>query len=107
MNTGYGAHKAPAQTRKHSSWQLVLLECNKTVRQTWTNTERHWPHHDHRWPQMSFSTILACGSLELLKTLEETGPDAQAQRTNLAGKNRLLQILILEAAHLIWVMRCE
>jgi len=56
---------------------------------------------------MSFRTIPACGSLEPLKTPEETGINAQAQRANLAGKNRQQQILISEEAHLRGVMRCE
>jgi hypothetical protein len=31
----------------------------------------------------------------------------RAQQTENRGANRLLQILISEAAHLIWVLRCE
>ncbi|KAH9056555.1 hypothetical protein EDB87DRAFT_1543520, partial [Lactarius vividus] len=74
----------------------------------WDMARETWPHPQDSWPKIDFGTILGCGSLAL------TAPESQTQwnqaerdRTNLSGPNRLLHILISESAYMIWVLRCE
>jgi len=69
--------------------------------------KEQWPHPENQWPQMDFGTILVCGSLEIKPPVAGRNMAAQQGRPNLAGHNRLLQIIISESAHLIWVLRCE
>jgi len=68
-----------------------------------------WPNELFQWPTINLGTILGCGSInELKKTAnqqQETQQNLQTYRDK--DTSRLLQILISESAHLIWVLRCE
>ena len=66
-----------------------------------------WPHDPHLWPEISLGIILGCGSISLPVRNPQNPGDNQTQDTAPKGVMRLLQILISEAAHLIWVLRCE
>ena len=81
----------------------ILLECSSPECQTiWRLTKALWPTNAHPWPHITIGTILGCGSLTL------SPPDPTNNHYNkLSGVSQLLWILISEAAHLIWVLRCE
>jgi ribonuclease HI len=84
----------------------ILVNCREgTTAQIWNLAREAWPHPPPLWPNISIGMILGCGSLSPPNQNEQQG-DRQEQ-TNQRGQTRLLQILISEAAHLIWVLRCE
>ena len=82
----------------------ILIGCTHgTTTAIWRWTKEAWNHEQYKWPEISLGTILGCGNLSA-----KTRPPEQRQTTtNQRGATRLLQILISEAAHLTWVMRCE
>ena len=67
------------------------------------------------WPNINISVILGCGTLTTHKDKQSESEDngseddqeAKQRRNERKGMDRLLQILILESAHLIWVLRCD
>jgi ribonuclease HI len=94
------------------SMEHILASCPATARNLiWALTKDLWPHTQHPWPDISLGIILGCGSLTLpheeqhQDNLDER--EIRNQRANKNGAKRLLQILISEASHLIWVLRCE
>src|ERR1700677_1098754 len=72
----------------------------------WRLTRDSWDHEQYKWPAISLGVILGCGNLSA-KPHAERQPDQRQTTVNQRGVSRLLQILISEAAHLIWVLRCE
>ena len=96
------------------SMDHILITCSSTpVNTIWTLAQELWPHAPELWPNINIGTILGCGSLtnpeeEEHSQHEDEDDDASIRRKNTKkGMERLRQILISEAAHLIWVMRCE
>jgi hypothetical protein len=86
----------------------VLLRCNATPPGAiWHLARNMWPHDPHLWPEISLGIILGCGSISLPVRNPRNPGENQTQDTAPKGAMRLLQILISEAAHLIWVLRCE
>jgi hypothetical protein len=87
----------------------ILTECNAPGREKiWRLVAQHWPHESTPLPEISFGIVLGCGSLTPPET--QTGINrevASQQRKTNHGVIRLLQILISESAHLIWVLQCE
>ena len=90
------------------SMDHILIHCNeRTTQLTWQLARNLWPHELPPWPEITIGLILGCGSM--LGPPRPPTPDEVADnrpRRN-RGATRLLQILISEAAHLIWVLRCE
>ncbi len=88
--------------------QHVLLECQSRARtQIWEKARGLWPDDGYQWPNITIGTILGVGQLSLPEN-ERRQNDEQASRTiKTRGRTRLLQILISEASHLIWVIRCK
>jgi hypothetical protein len=62
-----------------------------------------------RWPNINLGTILGIGCLS--NPREENAGNRAGQAPHPTPKERastrLLQIILSEAAHLIWVLRCE
>jgi hypothetical protein len=77
-----------------------------TARTIWETAKEVWPHEDTPWPEITFGLLLGCGSVT---APPPTHPgNGERQRTPpKKGATRLLQILLSESAHLIWVIRCE
>ena len=72
--------------------------------------EALWPHAPNLWPDITLGIVLGCGAVT--PPIEEipedhNKPNQATQRAKKQGIQRLLQILISEVAHLIWVLRCE
>ncbi|KAH9976482.1 ribonuclease H-like domain-containing protein [Russula compacta] len=75
------------------SMQHILTGCNSIAHHLiWNQAKEMWPHDPQDWPEITIWIILGAGSISL--------PEIRG------GKIRLLQILISEASHLIWVLRC-
>ncbi|KAI0262848.1 hypothetical protein BGY98DRAFT_928822 [Russula aff. rugulosa BPL654] len=97
--------------RVTDSMEHILVHCRATPRRLiWSLAEDLWPHPQIPWPDINLGIVLGCGTITL--PVEEPQEDRnregnRAQRTTTQGATRLLQILLSEAAHLIWVMRCE
>ncbi|KAH9049819.1 ribonuclease H-like domain-containing protein [Lactarius deliciosus] len=63
----------------------ILLYCRtNSVDLIWEMAKDLWPYDPDKWPPMNLGLVLGG-----------------------KGTSRLLQILVSEAAHLIWVLRCE
>ena len=90
----------------------ILTSCTTDpVNTIWPLARETWPHAPELWPRPNIGLILGCGNLT---TPEEENPsesdddDENAQRrSDKKGMDRLLQIMVSESAHLIWVLRCE
>jgi len=97
--------------RTTETMEHILVHCQAAPRRIiWNLAEELWPHTRHPWPEISLGIILGCGTITLPPDNNEndpTGREDPTQRTRKRGAKRLLQILISEAAHLIWVLRCE
>ena len=76
----------------------------------WDLAKDMWLLNPDKWPRINLGIILGSSCLE---TKEDTPEEMLKTNNNKAnpkkkrGADRLLQILISEAAHLIWVLRCE
>ena len=93
-NREHATHPLTLQSRTHSdiSGHLMLL----------------WGHNSFASSRSSLGTILECRCL----TANSGNLNRQEERRRrfsirIRGVSRLLQIIISEAAHLIWVLRCE
>ncbi|KAF8833061.1 hypothetical protein BDN67DRAFT_917680, partial [Paxillus ammoniavirescens] len=85
----------------------ILLECPSRERKAvWELTKNLWPTDYGDWPTVNIGTILGCGSLNLPPTTQQQ-PGKNALTPAQRGASWLLRILISEAAHLIWAIRCE
>ena len=90
--------------------QHILTECNAlTRRKVWDLAQRTWPHAPELWPNINLGTILGTGALTLPRRHANQPRIDQNPRPspNSTATLRLLQIIISEAAHLVWVLRCE
>jgi hypothetical protein len=88
----------------------ILTQCDATANHIiWTLAERTWPHHDMPWPDINIGLIIGIGCLNTPKDIDPQNQNERNPRTIATQKanTRLLQILISESAHLIWVLRCE
>ena len=88
----------------------ILIHCRATpVRAIWSLAREHWPHENLQWPNITLGMILGCGSIVKISHPElnnEENEENRGRRSE-SGAVRLLQILITESAHLVWVLRCE
>jgi hypothetical protein len=75
----------------------------------WNLAEQTWPHHNDPWPVITIGLILGISCLNIPSNDNQQNCLERNPRTLAIqkGKIRLLQILISESAHLIWVLRCE
>jgi hypothetical protein len=89
----------------------ILIHCLEApVNTIWQMARNFWPHSPNLWPHLDIGTLLGCGSIHLPPepTQHENQPELPPQRRrNHRGASRLLQILLSESLHLIWVLRCE
>lgn len=87
----------------------ILARCTQEVTTTiWKLTREAWNNKEYWWPEISLGTILGCRNLIANKHEGQKGQQHPHQiMVNEKGATRLLQILISEATHLTWVMRCK
>jgi hypothetical protein len=87
----------------------ILTSCAaEPVNVVWSLARETWPYPPEQWPEINLGIILGCGSLSTPEATNVEGNRDQTQaQTNGTGRNRLLQILVSESVHLIWVLRCD
>ena len=86
----------------------ILTQCRTpAVQKIWQLAKQSWPHDDIPFPEISLGIILGCGAISPPQTTTGNGNENAPRRRHRPGTKRLLQILISEAEHLIWVLRCE
>ena len=94
------------------SMEHILLHCQRPPTQTiWQLARELWPYAANLWPHLSLGMLLGCGSIHLprepLQHKNQMGNPPPQRFRNHSGASRLLQILLSESLHLIWVLRCE
>jgi hypothetical protein len=106
---GYKTRGQCSRCLTTESMEHILIGCTaEPVNTIWPLARAKWPHSPELWPDINLGTILGCGSLTIPKNNNDNNNCNQNEgRTNNRGKNRLLQIMISESAHLIWVLRCN
>ena len=103
---GYHQRASCAPCGTFENMSHILLSCTTgPATQIWNLAKELWPHDNIRWPVLNIGTIMGCGCLST--KLEIQNQETDTPRILLRGAARLLQISISEAAHLIWVLRCE
>ncbi|KAA1474318.1 hypothetical protein DENSPDRAFT_803901 [Dentipellis sp. KUC8613] len=105
-----GRTRCPACNHHTESLEHILVECpHPTTQLVWKMATDLWPHDAESWPDISLGLIIACGSLEVRTRnhAPASDPPNNAVLRPHQGASRLLRILIAEAAHLIWRLRCE
>ena len=96
-----------AQHNETESMWHILLNCQTTSNGAiWDQVIWMW-QHEPAWPEISLGTILGVGSISLLDEDPMRNDANHKRKARRKGKMRLLQILISEVSHLIWVLRCE
>ena len=88
----------------------ILVGCAQgTANLIWRLASEAWDHDTYQWPRISFGIALGCGNLtaKTHRPQDEEPEEPQGIPVGRRGVTRLLQILVSEATHLIWVLRCE
>lgn len=87
----------------------ILVLCNDLARKIiWDLAKCIWPTKHGPWPDLHIGIILGCGIISLPQAQNNENTRNNAWNRQLTtGASRLLRILILESAYLIWVLRCE
>jgi len=89
----------------------ILITCNnRPTRVIWQLAREIWPSQTYNWPEISLGLILECGTITSPRG--DTHPNIpqveQNRRTHhTKGATCLIQITLIESAHLIWVLQCE
>jgi hypothetical protein len=92
------------------SMQHILLECPSTARkEVWKLARRTWPTGYQKWRTVDMGLILGSGAINLKADPRRTTgqKSLKTAKRKAQGRSELMQDLIRESAHLIWVMRCE
>ncbi len=93
------------------SMEHILISCQATPqRLIWHLAKDLWPHNQNQWPEIYLGIILRCESISLPKNGPWEIPNKwgiRDQRPKKWEAECLLQILISEAAHLIWALQCN
>ncbi|KAJ3836284.1 hypothetical protein F5878DRAFT_541640, partial [Lentinula raphanica] len=79
----------------------ILFECKRPWRKMiWDTVEDLWlkSEKNAKWEEPTLGTVLGCCSIP--------APSKDA-RNNVSTQDRLYRILMIEAAHFIWKLRCE
>ena len=96
--------------KEDESMDHILTGCEHPARTLiWKEAKHIWPHGENTWPRLSLGTIIGCNTLTVETMQEKKNNAGQIQTTKQydPGATRLLKIIISEAAHLIWTLRCE
>ena len=92
------------------SMEHILTQCQANAnRIIWNLAKDTWPHHDTPWPEINIGLVMGTGCLNIQTNEDPQDENIRRPHTIMTqrAKTRLLQILISESAHLIWVLRCE
>ena len=76
----------------------ILIKCESPgQKQIWRLVKKLWYKKTGKNMAITFGTIMAISAITLYKSISKPK----------VGVNRMLRILIIESAHLIWKLRCE
>jgi hypothetical protein len=88
--------------------QHILPESRANARNMiWNKAQELWPREGHRCPNVTIGTILGIGQMSFPENRRQLANENNTATTKMWGWTRLLQILISEASHLVWILRCE
>ena len=105
---GYEQRGQCAICRTTENMSHIILTCNAPpVDRIWNLAKQLWPHENLKWPDITFGTILGSACITAQEDPQHERDGSEWNRNDQRGATRLLQITISEAAHLIWVLRCE
>ena len=97
--------------QRTESMEHILTQCPANTRQVaWDLAKQVWPHSQTPWPEISLGLIIGAGCINLPDPRINNAhkqQNAPVPTVKQRGASRLLQIIISETAHLIWVTRCE
>jgi len=84
--------------REIESMPHILINCPRSpVKETvWSLAKQLWTMREPMWPQISFGSILGANLASQTK-----------RKKDHRGRDRLLSILLLDSAHLIWKLCCD
>lgn len=102
-------HCTPCNTTEDMEHVLTTCRAGHTA-QVWDHTKELWPYDADQWPDINLGSIMGCGCLTATgPTRNQTNPQqgTRGKSTNVRGASRLLQIIVSEAMHLVWVLQCE
>ena len=91
------------------SMKHILTQCDANANWTiWHLAKETWPHNNSPWPEINISIVMGvgCPNPPNRDNDNQNGRNPHTMATQKAN-TCLLQILILESAHLIWVLRCK
>ena len=83
---------------------ILIYCCAAPTRIIWQLAKETWPHTNFPWPEISLGTILGCGCITIPPAANQDQNKGNALHR---GASCLLQILLSESAHLIWVLHCD
>jgi hypothetical protein len=77
----------------------ILTECenSKVSKTIWEEAKKLWNIQEESWPVITLGLIIGCNLVKIKGRRGKYSP----------GRSRLFTIIVTEAAHLIWKMRCE
>jgi len=108
---GYQDRQTCHPCGRTESMEHILITCEETpTRMIWQMAKEIWPAWTYEWPEISLGTILGCGTITSLREIahpNEQQVDQDRRARNTKGPTRLMQIIITESAHLLWVLRCK
>ena len=105
---GYEEREMCQTCQVTETMEHILIDCQEpTARIIWNLAKEFWPHTTIPWPNINFGLILGCGSVSTHQENDQAQPPQNNETHQTSIGKRLLQILISESAHLIWVLRCE
>ena len=104
---GYKGRGDCNRCNTQESMEHILTVCEVSpAKLVWDLAKDMWPHNLDKWPGISLGIILGSGCLVTKEDAQE-GNDNRDNSKKKSSMDRLLQILISEATHLIWVLRCK
>ena len=107
---GYEQRQYCAICNAEDSMDHIQTECNAlSRRKVWELARKTWPHAPELWPNIDLGIILGIGTLSIPERRANWNQPERIPHPTTKRKAtlRLLQIIISEAAHLVWVLRCE
>ena len=105
---GYEEREICRTCNETESMDHILTQCREESTQTvWRLAKDFWPHQNIPWPETTLGTILGGGCIALQTNGLQRNNQRRHRQTTHQGPTRLFQILLLESAYLIWVLRCE
>ncbi len=105
---GFEARASCPMCKETESMRHILIDCYSIAHHlVWAKAKELWPHGQQAWPDITIGTIMGIGSITLPENQERGNDNSTARSMKSKGRTRLLQIIISEASHLTWVLRCE